>query len=185
MSRSYAIRVPVEVLLSENLRESLAGFKLQFPLLEILPAEQMQQLVREKLLAAGFLDTPDGLVMPVAEGQSAVFNLAAMEMTLSINVVAAQEIRVYEESLNWINGNIRDALENGRVIADTLGIDLPQRLARKKTDLAIKARSEVNAALKDVYRESIKAKAATIGSVTDVSESSEGNVYRIRVEISQ
>jgi len=53
------------------------------------------------------------------------------------------------------------------------------------TDLAIKARSEVNAALKDVYRESIKAKAATIGSVTDVSESSEGNVYRIRVEISQ
>lgn len=185
MSRSYAIRIPIEVLLSEGLRNRLAGFKLNFPLLDILPPEQMQLLVRDKLLAAGFSETSDGLVMPVAEGQSAVFDPASMEMTLSIRVPAEEQMRIYEESMPWITANIKNAIETGRTIAGDVGSNLAEELAREMTDLAVKARTQVNAALKDVYREAITRKAATIGSVTDVSESSSGGVYRIRVEISQ
>ena len=42
----------------------------------------------------------------------------------------------------------------------------------------------VNTSLKEVYREAAREKAASIGNVENVTESKEGNTYRIRIEIS-
>ncbi len=185
MSRSYAIRIPIEVLLSETLRNRLAGFKLNFPLLDILPPESMQALVKARLLAAGFQETAAGLAMPAGSGENAVIDPATMEMTLSINVPSEHQVKVYEESMAWVQEQIRVAVEAGTIIPAQAGNNLTEALARQMADLAVKARSLVNAALKDVYREAIKEKAGQLGSVCNVSESSEGNVYRIRVEVSQ
>lgn len=184
MSRSYAIRIPIEVLLSETMRNRLAGFKLNFPLLDILPPESMQALVRAKLLNAGFREKGAVLEMPAGAGETAVFDPATMEMTLSVNVPDSQQVRMYEESIEWMQEQIKLAVEGGSTLNDRNASTLAEKLARQMTDLAVKARSQVNAALKDVYREAIKEKAGQLGSVCNVSESSEGNVYRIRVEVS-
>ncbi|MDD3147278.1 MAG: hypothetical protein PHD82_08255 [Candidatus Riflebacteria bacterium] len=185
MSRSYAIRIPIEVLLSETMRNKLAGFKLNFPVLDILPPESMQALIKAKLLAAGFHETAEGLVMPAGKGETAVIDPATMEMTLGITIPGAQQVRVYEESMGWMKEQIKDALASGSTIVSETGTTLAEQLARQMTDLALQARAHVNAALKDVYREAIKEKAGQLGSVSNVSESSDGNVYRIRVEVSQ
>lgn len=91
---------------------------------------------------------------------------------------------MYEESIEWMQEQIKLAVEGGSTLNDRNASTLAEKLARQMTDLAVKARSQVNAALKDVYREAIKEKAGQLGSVCNVSESSEGNVYRIRVEVS-
>lgn len=185
MSRSYAIRIPIEVLLSHTLRSKLADFRLNFPLLEILPRAQMLELLKNHLLGRGFIETEEGLAMPVETGKSAVFMPDSMEMVLKIALPGDQEMRIYEEWLPKVEDSIRRAVETGRTIGGELGNSLDQTLARQLTDLAVQGRNEINSALKDVYRDAIKQKAAQLGSVSNVSESSEGNVYRIRIEVSQ
>lgn len=185
MSRSYAIRIPIEVLLSHSLRDKLGGFKINFPLLDILPHAEMLELVKKRLLDAGFTETADGLAMAVNDGQQAIFNPDSMEMKLSIALPGDQTVRVYEEILTQVEGRIRKAVETGGTVADEFGNNLDQAMARQLTDLAILARNQVNAVLKEVYRDAIKEKAGQLGSVSNISESSEGNVYRIRVEINQ
>ncbi|HNX74163.1 MAG TPA: hypothetical protein PLM07_02635 [Candidatus Rifleibacterium sp.] len=184
MSRSYTIRIPIEVLLSQTLRDRLADFKLNFPLLDILPAPRMQELVKAGLLAAGYRETAEGLEMPAGPGQKGVLDPASMEMTLSIAVPEEHVTRIYEESMAWMEDQIKRAMEAGTTIsASGSSSDLAARMAREMAELATNARAQVNAVLKDVYREAIRAKASQIGTVSNVSESSDGNVYRIRVEI--
>jgi uncharacterized membrane protein len=50
--------------------------------------------------------------------------------------------------------------------------------------MAIQAKKQVNSALKDVYRQAVKEKASALGNVENISESKDGNTYRIRIEIS-
>lgn len=183
MSRSYAIRIPIEVLLSESLRNRLADFRLNFPLLDILPPERMQEMLKKRLIAAGFQETEAGLVMPAPSGQTAIFDPATMEMRLSIAVPEAHRASVYEESIRWMEDQIKQALAAGRVLNAAPGSELASRLAEQMSDLAVKARATVNAVLKDVYREAIKEKAGQLGSVSNVSESSDGSTFRIRIEI--
>lgn len=183
MSRSYAIRIPIEVLLSENLRNRLADFRLNFPLLDILPPERMQEMLKKRLIAAGFQESEAGLVMPTPTGQNAVFDPATMEMRLSITVPEAHNTRMYEESINWMEEQIKKALATGTVLEKAPGAELASRLAEQMSELAVKARAAVNAVLKDVYREAIKEKAGQLGSVSNISESSDGSTFRIRIEV--
>ncbi len=183
MSRSYAIRIPIEVLLSENLRNRLADFRLNFPLLDILPPERMQEMLKKRLIEAGFLEIEAGLVMPTPSGQTAIFDPATMEMRLSIAVPETHNTRMYEESINWMEEQIKRALAAGTVLEKAPGSELASRLAEQMAELAVKARAAVNAVLKDVYREAIREKAGQLGSVSNVSESSDGSTFRIRIEV--
>ncbi len=183
MSRSYAIRIPIEVLLSENLRNRLADFRLNFPLLDILPPERMQEMLKKRLIEAGFLEIEAGLVMPALPGQKAVFDPATMEMRLSIAVPETHNARMYEESINWMEEQIKKALAAGTVLETAPGSELSANLAKEMANLAVKARAAVNAVLKDVYREAIREKAGQLGSVSNVSESSDGSTFRIRIEV--
>ncbi len=186
MSRSYAIRIPIEVLLSETLRNRLAGFRLNFPLLEILSPERMRELVRKALLEAGFTEAPNGcLAMPAGFKQSAIIDPATMEMLLSIDVPAEQLVRMEEEAIPGMENLIRKALTRGTTIDNGAINDISEKMAREMADLAVKAQASVNGVLKDVYREAIREKAGQMGTVSNISESSDGNIYRIHIEIDQ
>jgi len=97
------------------------------------------------------------------------------------------ETSVYEEILSSVNEQIADALAKGEQIGGRMSEYADSRLAGQMAaqlrDLAMAARKVLNAALKETYREAIKTKAAQIGNVTNISESSEGGSTRIRIEV--
>jgi phage-related protein len=94
---------------------------------------------------------------------------------------------VQEEYIADFRKKLNEAVEQGTVLDNWMierQIDnLKSSAIAKLRELAVEARKEVNSALKEVYRTAVKEKAATMGNVENVSESKEGNTYRIRIEI--
>lgn len=187
MSRSYSIRIPVEVLIPERAGMKEGSFSIVFTMLEILAADRMKGLLKEQLLANGFKESQNGLEMPVQSGQSAIFDLENLSMELKVPLPAKCTVLVQQEDIAAFRKNLNEAIEQGTVLDNWVmerQIDsLKSAAIAKLRDLAVEARKEVNSALKDVYREAVKEKAASMGNVENVSESKEGNTYRIRIEI--
>jgi len=187
MSRSYAIRLPLNLLLSADTRERLGNYSLGFEMLEILPPEHMRQILRQKLLDLGFTEEPEGLAMPCTDGKSAVFDLAGLTMKLNVPLPEAMSIRVEEEAQQSWDETIRNAVQNDGLIDSLSGwakSNVAHQAAESLTQLALQAKAQVNLALKDTYRDAVKEKASKLGSVTNVSESNDGSSWRIRIEIS-
>lgn len=188
MSRSYAIRLPLNILLAPATREKLGNFSMSFELMEILPAEQMQEILRQILLARGFVESEKGLAMPCDAGKSAVFDPATMIMHLNVPVPESMSVNVIDDRLpEWAN-NVNAAIANNELLDPELTRIAQKSLGRAAAEalqaMALEARGQVNAALKETYREAIKEKAAKLGSVSNISESSDGATYRIRIEVS-
>lgn len=193
MSRSIAItqpvKIPTAVIFSESERQRMGRFTLVFDLLEILPREQMLQLLKEKMLAENFEQTDEGLKMPIKPDEvQALFDLENMSMNLKVPLPQDVVVTINKTDQKDLASAIEHALEDGKVIeslsagyAADKALDISEK--NLKT-LALMAKRTVNKALKEVYREAIKEKAATIGNVVGVTEHKEGSTYRIRVEIS-
>jgi hypothetical protein len=158
-----------------------------FDIMQILPADQMQDLLKKSLLAAGCTDSEAGLVVPCQDGKTALIDVENRTIKIRVPVPKEYETGVYEEVLAGVNAQIAQALASGQQLggrmsehADSL---LAGQMASQLRDLTMEARKVLNAALKDTYREAIREKAAQIGNVTNISESSEGGSTRIRIEV--
>ncbi|GAB4271550.1 MAG: hypothetical protein Kow0029_09360 [Candidatus Rifleibacteriota bacterium] len=188
MSRSYSIRVPVKVLLPNGTGGSEGTFTIAFTLLEILPPERMKELLRHKLLDKGFVETPEGMSMPLHQGRTAILDLETMTMKITVPMESEVTVKVEEEHLKRFRDRLENALKNGTVLVDERLDSIIEanksQTVKELKEIALSARKKVNAALKEVYREAVKEKAATLGNVESVSESRDGNTYRIRIEIS-
>lgn len=188
MSRSYAIRLPLNILLAPEAREKLGSFSLSFELLEILPVEKMRQIIHQKLLEKGFVDSADGLVMPCKSGESAVFDVETMTVHLQVQIPDGMIIRINDDYLQDWRNDIKKAEETGELLSAELteraAKTLGSEAAKNLSELAMEARERINAALKETYREAIREKAGSLGSVSNVTESSDGSTYRIRIEVS-
>ncbi len=163
-------------------------FSLVFTMLEILPANRMRELLKAQLLAKGFVETADGLEMPCPGQAKAVLDLVSMTMKLSVPMPNQTTVLVEEEYLAQFEQDLKNAIENGKVInswqVENRIDQLKQQVVNQLRNIAVEARKEVNTSLKEVYREAVREKAASIGNVENVTESKEGNTYRIRIEIS-
>lgn len=193
MSRSVVItqpvKIPTAVIFSESERNRMGRFSLTFDLLEILPREQMLQLVKEKMLAANFEETAEGLKMPIKpEEVQAIFDLENMCINLKVPLPQEVVVTINKADQKDLAASIARALEDGKVITALsagYAADKALDISEKGLEiLALAAKRTVNQVLKEVYREAIKEKAATIGNVVGVSETKDGSTYRIRVEIS-
>jgi len=195
MSRSIVLKVPVKiptaVIFSEAERNRMGKFALTFDLLEILPRDRMLQLVKDKMIEAGFEQTEQGLKMPIKPDEAqAIFDLETMTMNLKGPLPQEVVMSVNQTDEKGLTAAIHRALEDGSTIATLAAgtghaADEALNVAEKGLELmALAAKRTVNKALKEVYREAIKEKAASIGNVVGVTENKEGSTYRIRVEIS-
>lgn len=189
MSRSYSISIPVTVLLPRGAGMREGSFSLVFNLLEILPAPKMRELLKQKLLDKGYEETAEGLCKPCEKAtQAAVLDLETMTMKVSVAMPERCTVFVEEEYLDKFQENLRKALESGKVIDSWQVSDAVESAKARVVDelktLAVQARLEVNTALKETYREAIREKAASLGNVENVTESQDGNTYRIRIEVS-
>ncbi|MDN5279244.1 MAG: hypothetical protein PWR01_3209 [Clostridiales bacterium] len=188
MSRSYSIRIPIEVLIPKGTGLSEGSFSMVFTMLEILSPERMKELLTRQLLEKGYNQSENGLAMPLKSGKSAVLDPDTMTMQLKVPMPESCAVYVQEEYLKQFKENLKQAMETGKVMA-VPGVEnkieqMKQDAAYQLKQLAVEARKDVNLALKEVYREAIREKAASIGNVENVSETKEGNTYRIRIEIS-
>lgn len=189
MSRSYSVRIPVNVLLPKEAGINEGTFSLVFTMLEILPADRMRELLKKQLLTKGFIESANGLAMPCSGQAKAVLDLVSMTMKLSVPMPNRITVLVEQEYLDQFKQELKNAIESGKVIDDCWRVNKGIDQAKKQVidqlkDLAVKANKEVNSALKEVYREAVREKAAMLGSVENLTESKEGNTYRIRIEIS-
>jgi len=158
-----------------------------FDVMQILPADQMQELLKKSLLAAGCSESGGAIAVPCKEGQTALIDLKNSTLRLKVAVPGEFTTSVYEEILDSVNDQIKNALASGTQIGGRIGESadslLAGQMAKQLRDLAMAARRVLNAALKETYREAIKIKASQIGNVTNISESSEGGSTRIRIEV--
>ncbi|MBF0406376.1 MAG: hypothetical protein HQM10_03400 [Candidatus Riflebacteria bacterium] len=189
MSRSYAIRLPLNILLAPVAREKLGSFSMTFELMEILPIIQMQHILRQILIKRGFIETDQGLAMPCKYGNSAVFFPETMTMRLNVPVPKSMEVTINDDFLpDWL-ARIQSAKENNELISPELTKMAQDELGQKASEelfkLAIEARGQINAALKEAYRDAIREKASKLGTVSDVTESNDGSTYRIRIEVKE
>jgi hypothetical protein len=173
--------------LTPEARDKLGRFSMRFDLLEILPSARMHQILREKLAGRGFVEQSEGMVLPDVKDASIVFDIEAMTLHLRLKSPDGMTVRVIDDALpEWTSG-MADAIEKGELLSPELTRlaqqELGHQAAARLRDLALELRATINSALKETYRDAITEKAATLGSVSNISETSDGSTFRIRIEI--
>lgn len=206
MSKSYQLRIPLELLLSEC-ELSRNRVRITFDLLGILTGERMRELLTKHLIKdKQGKANPDGTVEITLPGHATLIidpKAQTVEVDVATLLPTAMEAKVWD-----ILVPPGVALQSGNKIVlpadlsrEQLDRLLPSGVARNVIDQeaarlrdeirslvireTVAARQTLNGALKEVYREAIKEKADQLGNVTGVSESSEGGTWRLRVEISK
>lgn len=188
MSRSYRIRIPIEVLLSSDRLEKLGRFTMPFDLMQILSPERMLELLKQALLRAGCSEVADGIEVPSEKGETAIIDLENLKIRLEVNPPRGYDITVEDEMMAVMQSQINRALQQGSKMDEHLSASadrlLSDQMARSLRDLAMAARKVLNSAIKEAYSEAIKEKAAQLGNISNISENSDGNTTRIRIEVS-
>ena len=187
MSHSYRVNLPIELLIPESQLKDFGSFSLVFPLLEILPAAKMREKLSKKLSEGDYEVVEDGtLNKSLGEGVSVVFNLATVSAKITVPVPEEWSVMVEDIRMERFKEMINEAQEKGLTVDKTYSSAKGNIINDVESALlpaVMSVKAEVNAALKEVYREAIKEKASAMGSVVGVSETSENGTYRIRVEI--
>ncbi len=188
MSRAYRIR------LSESLRRHIEvddGICSSLELLDILPREQMAELLARELAAAGFEERDEGqwvrvddegVVVRVDPKQGTVTVSAASEQDLELT--KTREIRAYAENdvvtRERARADIQASLESEVGEHEkALQAKVTEKLEGKLGDL----RQELDKISNRVTGEALKRKAASLGEVQEISEDPETGSLTIRVKI--
>lgn len=161
-------------------------------LTEILPAEEMVELLRQGLRDAGFDEGEGGtLVLDSAEGRT-VIDLDAMEVSTSRSEQKTLQAEATSTGSGWSRSGAKAAaesrLEGARDAArrrlaeeaDRIQRDLSDGLARidaERTEL-------LHIVLQEVYAESLKRKARQMGDVVEISEgTTEDGEYELVIKV--
>lgn len=189
MSRAYRIRV--EESLSRRLKaeDSVSS---QLELLEILPPEQMADLLREELKRRGFAEK-DGQVVRSDDGLTAAIDPKTGEVTIRVRAsediaLAGQRDGLAYDDIGPNSKNIQKCLEQ------QLKQDLEKQAEHEQSKLQTKATERLSAALGDleselcgvvnrVTAEALKQKAAQIGQIKEMTEDPETGSLTIKIEV--
>jgi hypothetical protein len=189
MSRAYRIRV------RESLRRTVrAGDRVSTTLevLEILPPEQMAELLRQELKGRGFREQggkmvrqQKGITIAVDPENGTV--TASSELTEKVELAGEREARVYtdvgpgaEKSKKELRASLRGDLEKE---AKEREEDLQRRATDKLEAELSDLRQELNQAVNRVTAEALKRKAAQLGQIKEMSEDRERGELTIVVEV--
>lgn len=182
MSKTYYI--PIHILagiLDVDTSKTSCKLKMSFELMEILAGSRMQELLRSKLLQSGWEE----------EGNQVKKNVGNIEWvidptggTISVKADASQvTIGIYAGNDKYPD---TEYLKNNSHLAKLIEKTLADTEKEQKEILVkhiIEVRKTLNVTLKDVYREALLEKAASMGNVISTSETSENGELRIRIEL--
>lgn len=171
----------------------------------ILPAERMREILEEVLEKKGWHQRDDGAWEKAGPaGERMVCDPAAMEVTAAIE--AAEQIKkertVHATGDAWSRAEIDAAREKLREAVEEqlekelkitgaeqrarerdLQAELAERLAAGEAD----RRRELNEIVMEVYAESLKEKARSLGQITEIHESRDesGSAYELTIRIAE
>jgi hypothetical protein len=189
MSRAYRIKVAESV---KRVVRAHDHVKTQLELLEVLPAEQMAQLLEQELAGRGFerkgevlVRTRDGVTVTVepktgtvtvqAQGEQAV-EVAGEKVGRAFDD-AGQSARAVEKSLRQ---ELKKELEQkADQETEKLQKEVTDRLERALGEL----RPELNQAVNRVTAEALKAKARQLGEIKQMTEDPQSGSLTIVVEV--
>ncbi len=187
MSRAYRIR------LSESLRRHVEvddGICSSLELLDVLPREQMAELLARELEGAGFEEREgqwvrvdaDGVEVRVDPKEGSVNVSAASDKQVEVH--KTREIRTYAENDVVSRESARESLKaelESEIEAErkTLQAKVTAQLEGKLGDL----RKELDKISNRVTAQALKQKAASLGEVQEISEDPETGSLTIRVKL--
>ncbi|MEZ4318479.1 MAG: hypothetical protein R3F61_13285 [Myxococcota bacterium] len=188
MSRCYRISV------SESLRRHVDvedGIETHLELLDILPPEQMRELVSDQLAGLGYTSEDDktwtktldnGVTITVDLEEGTVhIGLAAeedLDLELKRSTSAVEETR--ERTERSLREKTRADLEREADAAtEALRVEVTRRLEESLENL----RRELDTAVNRATGEALKIKAGQLGEVQEISEDPETGAVTIRVKV--
>jgi hypothetical protein len=185
MSRAYRVSV------SDRVRRVIRGkdhIKSQLEILEILPCEEMIDLLAAELEKEGFLR--EGNAVSLKEGNVKVdVDLENGEVTVTSELAKEVEESGTESGWGYDDG---PAIEGG--VRQTLRRRLNDNVNRKEEELQKEATDALEGALADIRQaldkavnrataEALKQKAARLGQIKEVTEDGETGSLTIVVEV--
>jgi len=189
MSRAYRIRV------QESLSRRIAAedaVSTQLDLLEVLPPEQMADLLREELKRRGFADK-GGKLVRADDGLTASIDPKTGEVTIraqdSENLdLAGQREGIAYDDIGPNSKNVEKAL------GQQLRRDLEKQAEHEQSKLQGRATERLAAALGDLEKElsgvvnrvtadALKQKAAQLGQIKELTEDPQTGSLTIKVEV--
>jgi hypothetical protein len=189
MSRAYRIRV------QESLRRRIAAEDAvctQLELLEVLPPEQMADLLRNELKRRGFEDK-NGQLVRDNEGLTATIDPTSGEVTIRAQESEQLDLAGQREGIAY-----DDVGPNSKNVQKALGQrlrkDLEKQAEHEQSKLQTKATERLAGALGDLEKElsgvvnrvtaqALKQKAAQIGQIKEMTEDPETGSLTIKVEV--
>lgn len=190
MSRAYRIRV------QESLRRVITAedhVSTQLELLELLPEEQMADLLTAELERGGFEKKGDRLVR---KDKDVIIEIDPKTASITVRAQASSEVEVKGERAAILDREAGKA-QNKKTEDTTreeLRKDLNKKVDDKKAALETEVTKKLQGSLADIRREldkvvnrvtaeALKKKAAQMGRITEVSEDKESGSLTIVLEV--
>lgn len=189
MSRAYRITV------KESLKKDLSASDevcSDLEILEILPSDQMAELMRGELKGRGFTEQ-EGKLVRTDEGITVTIDPALGEVSVKAEAADSVELKAQRDDWGYDDvGSSETAIR--RRMGEQLKQDLETRAEKEQTRLQIEAteklegrlddlRKELGQAVNRVTAEALKRKAASLGQIKEMTEDPESGSLTITVEV--
>jgi hypothetical protein len=189
MSRAYRIRVREALSREQHASDKITS---RLEMLDILPAEEMAQLLEAELAQAGF-EKNNGQMERSREG----VRIAVDPATGAVIVEAEQErkvdLEVSREGFSYddvgpSNTTIQESLRRGareelEKRAEQSQVELQAQATAKLEEALCEVSEELDRAVNRVTAEALKRKAATLGQIRDIHEDEQTGNLTITVEV--
>lgn len=189
MSRAYRIRVSESLTRTVKAEDSV---QTQLELLEVLPCDEMADLLREELKARGYAEDGEKLVRREGDVTTEI-DPADGTVTVRAEAVKRETVTADQEGYAYDDiGPNEKAVKEGlrRQLQATLqkAADHAESKLQKETTAKLEGKladlqQELNQAVNRVTAEALKRKAAQIGQIKDISEDQQTGSLTITVEV--
>lgn len=188
MSRAYKIKVKESLLRVIRATDHVSS---TLELLEILPGEQMADLLAKELEGRGFHRQGDLAVRDEGDGVTVEVDLKSG--TVSVRAEDSEEVRLASERDGWtyerqqreqaaerLRGEVRKELEKQATSREgELQKQVTDRLEGRLIDL----KAELDQAVNRVTAEALKRKAASMGRIKEIADDPQTGSLTIVVEV--
>ncbi len=195
MSQSYVIRVSASVQESVNAKDKRTK---TIRLTEIVPPEEQREILRERLKERGWEESEDGKTMTRQRGnvketidledmthEAEVGLERVLERSRTITVRGDRDLENESERRSKEQSALERSIaitEEERSEAET---NMQRTIAHELEETEDERSAELNEVVREVYSESLKRKAAGLGTITEIQESQNDQDYELVIKITE
>lgn len=191
MSRAYRIKVKESLKRDVKAEDSI---RTQIELIEVLPAEQMGELLARELERRGFKEGDDGALTRTEEnGVVIVVEPCTGEVTIRAETEQTVEVEGTREGFGYDDVGPNSRQVKGRLSKELID-DLEKRVENEAAKVQSAATSKLEKALGDLQPEltevvnrvtsdALKQKASQMGTIKEISEDPESGSLTIKLEV--